>query len=294
MRLHDISSDGRVLLSRENWRSQLVGFFPGDKQEHPYSWLDDTDPTGITNDGRSISFMEEGEVWSLANQGQLYVRATDGSPPVSVGSGHATISPDGKWIAASTRTSKKLMLQPVGLGEPKELPTPGLVAYENATWSDDGRFLVYEGQTEQNDWNVYFQSVPGGAPVLVKAAARDSLPKISPDGGIVALRKDRGGIDLYYLNGSPPVALKGGEEADYPVRFADGGKSLLVADVRQERRLELALIDLASGKRTLWKSFETRVSQGIGIVAITTPDLKYYAYSSPRHSSILYLVENLR
>ena len=293
VRLHDVTSDGRVLLSREDWRSQLVGFFPNDKQEHPYSWLDDTDPTGITNDGRTISFSEEGEVWSLANEGQLYVRSTDGSAPVSVGSGHATISPDGKWIAASTRTSTKLMLQPVGLGEPKELPTPGFIAYENAAWSDDGRFLVYEGQTGQSDWNVYFQPIAGGAPVLVKAGARDSFPKLSPDGGIVALRKDRGGIDLYHLNGSPPVALKGGEEADYPVRFADGGKSLLVSNVGG-RELELALIDLASGKRTLWKSFDAQVSQNIAIVVVATPDLKYYAYDFPRHSSILYLVENLR
>ena len=293
VRLHDVASDGRVLLSRENWRSQLMGFFPGDKQEHPYSWLDDTDPTAITNDGRSISFMEEGEVWSIANEGQLYIRSTDGSPPVSVGSGHATISPDGKWLAASTRSSKKLMLQPVGLGEPKELPTPGLVAYENAAWSDDGRFLVFEGQTEQNDWNVYFQPIAGGAPVLVKAGARDSYPKISPDGGIVALRKDRGGIDLYHLNGSPPIALQGVEEAEYPVRFANGGKSLLVANA-DGRELVLTLVDLAGGKRAPWKKFQSEIAQTTSIVAIATPDLKYYAYASPQHSSILYIVENLR
>jgi eukaryotic-like serine/threonine-protein kinase len=293
MRLHDIAGDGRVLLSREDWRAQLVGFFPGDKQEHPYSWLDDTDPTGITNDGRSISFIEEGEVWAVANEGQLYVRSTDGSPPVSVGSGHATISPDGKWIAASTRSSQKLMLQPVGLGEPRELPTPGLVAYENAAWSDDGRFLVYEGRTEQNDWNVYFQPVAGGAPVLVQAGARDSFPKLSPDGTIVALRKDGGGIDLYHLNGSPPVALQGAEEAEYPVRFANGGKSLLVANANG-RELVLTLVDLAGGKRTPWKEFQSQVVQTTSIIAIMTPDLKYYAYTFPRHSSVLYLVENLR
>ncbi len=42
VRLHDIASDGRILLSRESWRAQLLGYFPGDKGEHPYSWLDDT------------------------------------------------------------------------------------------------------------------------------------------------------------------------------------------------------------------------------------------------------------
>ncbi len=292
VRLHDIASDGRVLLSRENWRSQLLGFFPGDKQEHPYSWLDDTDPTGISSDGRSISFMEEGEVWSIANEGQCYVRSTDGSPPVTVGSGRAAISPDGKWIATSTRASRKLMLQPVGLGEPRELPTPGLVAYENAAWSDDGRFIVYEGRTEQSDWNVYVQPVAGGNLVLVQAGARDSFPKISPDGGMVALRKDRGGINLYRLNGSQPAALQGVKDSEYPVRFANGGKSLLVADA-SGRELVLTLVDVADGKRALWKSFEGQAVQTTSIVAVATPDLKYYAYSYARHSSILYLVENL-
>jgi serine/threonine protein kinase len=36
VRLHDISKEGRVLLSHENWRRQLMGLFPGDKAEHPY------------------------------------------------------------------------------------------------------------------------------------------------------------------------------------------------------------------------------------------------------------------
>jgi len=31
VRLHDVSKDGRVLLSRESWRDQAIGFFPGDK-----------------------------------------------------------------------------------------------------------------------------------------------------------------------------------------------------------------------------------------------------------------------
>jgi Tol biopolymer transport system component len=57
-RLHDISRDGRVLLSHETWRLQLKGLFPGDTAEHPYSWLDSTNATGISNDGRSITFYE--------------------------------------------------------------------------------------------------------------------------------------------------------------------------------------------------------------------------------------------
>jgi hypothetical protein len=126
IRLHDISKDGHVLLSHENWRRQLVGLFAGDKQEHPYSWMDDTTATSITADGRWMSFTESGEVYYIAGEVLGFYRPTDGSPAVSVGPGITSISPDGKRIAVASHASHKLLIQPVGLGETTELPTPGL------------------------------------------------------------------------------------------------------------------------------------------------------------------------
>jgi hypothetical protein len=184
-----------------------------------------------------------------------------------------------------------MMLQPVGLGDRKELPTAGLVEFENASWSDDGRFIAYEAQTTQNEWNAYLQPIAGGPPVLIRSGARNSVPTLSPDGGALALRGDRGGISLYRLDGSQPVALQGAEESEYLVRFANGGKSLLVLDA-SGHELVLTLVDLADGHRTLWKRFETGQSGGSGFVV--TPDLKYYAYGASRRSSVLYVVGNVR
>ncbi len=292
VRLHDIASDGRVLLSRENWRGQLRGYFPGDKDEHPYSWMDASNPSGISTDGRIISFVETGELWSIAGESQAYFRSTDGSPPVSIGAGTAVVSPDGKWIATSSRASHKLVLQPVGLGEPRELPTTGLAEFEHLSWSDDGRFVAYEGKTTQNEWNAYVQPAAGGPPKLVQPGARNSYPKISPNGGMVALKKDRGGINLSRLDESPPTAVHGVMESEYPIRFADEGRSLLVADP-SEGKLGLTLVELASGKRTYWKRFNIHLT-GFGESAVVTPDLKYYAYLDSRMASILYVVDNLR
>jgi hypothetical protein len=85
VRLHDIARDGRVLLSRENWRTQLIGLFPGDTAEHAYSWLDDTTPTALSNDGHWLSFNEAGEVYNLEGDRLAYYRRTDGSGAVSLG-----------------------------------------------------------------------------------------------------------------------------------------------------------------------------------------------------------------
>ena len=290
IRLHDISSDGRVLMSRENWRNQLLGFFPGDKEDHPYSWLDDTTPTAISSDGRTISFAEEGEVWSLAGESQGYFRSTDGSAPVSLGAGLPTVAPDGTRVLVAIRSSHKLLVQPILPGEAKELPTSGLVAFDHLSWSDDGRFIAYEAQTAQNGWNVYRQPIAGGSPELVLAGTRNSFPKLSPDGQVLALRREHGGISLYRLNGSQPVSLQGVEDSEFPIRFAESGKSLLMEQANG-RAITLTLVDLASGRRTPWKQLKSDARDGSQMVA--TPDLKYYAYQTPRYSSVLYIVSNL-
>jgi eukaryotic-like serine/threonine-protein kinase len=290
VRLHDISRDGRVLLSRENWRSQLIGLFPGDTAEHAYSWLDDTNPVALSNDGRWLSFTESGEVYYLEGDRLAYYRRTDGSAAVSLGAGQSTISPDGKWVLTYGRKGK-MLVQPVGAGESRELPTPGLTVFDHATWSDDGRTIAYEALTSQNDWNVYTQKIDGGPPVLVKAKGRNTDPTLSPDGSVLALHEEAGGTSLYGTGSSQPSVVKGVLAPESPIRFVNGGRSLLVGASRGND-ITVTVVDLTNGQRKLWKHLY-RSAERTGKAIIVTPDLKYYAYYFPRYSSDLYLVENL-
>jgi eukaryotic-like serine/threonine-protein kinase len=290
IRLHDVSKDGRVLLSRESWRSQLIGLFPGDKDIHPYSWLDNTEPTGITSDGRTVSFVEEGEVWAIAGEGQCYIRATNGSPAVSYGAGETAISPDGKSVIVVKQQGSKMEQQPVGAGEARELSTPGIAQYDHLAWSDDGRWIAFEGETAQQDWNVYVQAVAGGAPRLIPGGSRNSYPKLSPDGRMVAFRLEGKGVLLNKLDGSQLVPLSTGHEREYPVRFTSDGKSLLVAEPTG-RELIVNIVNLADGRRTLWKQLPSESTDAARFVV--TSDLKYYAFSIPRYSSVLDIVSGL-
>src|SRR3984885_6685697 len=247
IRLYDISKDGLVLLSHESWRRQLIGLFPGDKSDHPYSWNDDTQPTAISADGRLISFYESGELYAIARDYQGYYRPTDGSPAVRLGIGAPAISPDGKWVVLGSNQSnpkRPLQLQPLGPGEPRDLATPGLIAFNRVRWSDDNRQIVYEAQTEQGGWNAYRQMIASGPPILLMANIRDSYPALSPDGKMAALRKEHDGIYLCSANGSQSVKLKAASDEEFPIRFAEGGRSLLVADPTG-RELVLDLIDFA-------------------------------------------------
>ena len=60
LRLHDVSRDGRVLLSKESWRSGLQFRGPADKKERDLSWLDYATLRDISADGSLISFDDWG------------------------------------------------------------------------------------------------------------------------------------------------------------------------------------------------------------------------------------------
>jgi Tol biopolymer transport system component len=239
---------------------------------------------------------EAGEIYYLENDSLAYYRSTDGSPPVRLGGGTPAISPDGKLVlVASNHGNGKhpLQLQPIGPGDAKELPTPGLIAFDHYTWSDDGREIAYEGETDKNAWNIYRQSVAEGSPILVKAGGRDLFPVLSPNGETVAVREERGGIFLYPKTGGNPTALKAASINEYPIRFVKGGKALLLAE-RSGGELVLTIVELATGRREQWKRIAENYSSPNNQLFVATPDLKYYAYPFPRYSSVLYTVDNLR
>jgi Tol biopolymer transport system component len=158
------------------------------------------------------------------------------------------------------------------------------------SWSDGGQHIVYEAQTEQGEWNVFTQQISGGQPVRI-APERLSFAVISPDGKTVALRASPGGISLYPADGGKPVSLKAATDTEFPARFVRNGKSLLVVEPTGQE-LVLTLIDLATGRRELWKRFAADAPSAWSFAA--SPDLKYYAYTLEHYESVLYTVENLR
>ena len=233
----------------------------------------------MSADGRFISIYEAGEVYALENSSLAYYRATDGSPAVRLGVGTAAISPDGKWVLLASnhaRPNLPLQLRPIGPGNARDLSTPGLIAFDHYTWSDDGRQVVYESQTDQNQWNVYKQAVAGGAPVLVKTDARAAYPMLSPNEDTVARRDGRVGISLYREKESQPSEVRAAFENEYPIRFVKDGKALLVAE-QTGGVLALTVIDLASGHREPWKRIPDAYNSSSNQFFVATPDLKYYA-----------------
>ena len=118
--LHDISPDGRVLLTSYTDSQNIIGQAPGETKERDLSWLDWDLLTDLSPDGKTILFEYAGE--SAGINYAVYLRQTNGSPAVRLGDGAvARLSPDGKWALTVLFTPSQLAVLPTGAGEARTL-----------------------------------------------------------------------------------------------------------------------------------------------------------------------------
>jgi len=127
MTVEDVSRTGKLLLSQDKARQGVMAFAPGMDKERDLSWLDWSIPAGISSDGSTVLFDESGEGGGPGYS--VYARKLDGSPAIRLGEGSAqSLSPDGKLALAIVHPSSdpRLVVYPVGSGDPRFLETPGL------------------------------------------------------------------------------------------------------------------------------------------------------------------------
>ncbi len=107
LRLHDVSRDGRILLSKESWRSGIQFRGLSDARERDLSWLDYAAVRDLSTDGGVVSFDDWGS--AAGASGLAYLRKTDGSPAIKLGQwGQPVLSPDGKQVLAFGTTNAEL------------------------------------------------------------------------------------------------------------------------------------------------------------------------------------------
>jgi eukaryotic-like serine/threonine-protein kinase len=299
VRLHDVASDGRILLSREVFRKQMIGYFPGDRGEHPFSWLDWSVGAGISNDGRLLLFSEAGG--AATDTFLPYLRPTDGSPPVRLGKGAAiALSPDGKWAAVNDVIANKLSLIPTGAGNARLLDSGAISQYDfPGWWSADGKTLSFVARERGRGLCVYSQSLAGGPP-------RQRSPEmrfigmlrphfaVSPDASLAAvIPAGASKIHLFDISGKDLGEVAGATENDVPALFSGDGH-LLVGPRFGGWPLQFFALDLKTSKRELWKTLAP--SDRAGFRADwdlrATPDLNYYVYSLTQATSELFVMSS--
>jgi eukaryotic-like serine/threonine-protein kinase len=296
-RLHDVSRDGRVLLSEETWRSALFFRGPTDATERDLSWLDYSNIDDMATNGSLIVFSEAGEGPGASID--TFLRKTDGSPAIRLGAGNqAALSPDQKWVVAVVDSPNRLELLPTGVGETKRLDQGGLQDFGDPGWFPGGKRIIFAGRESGKRWRLYAQDVTGGKPVPISPEISPPGPyeaqPLSPDGKLVWARDPEQKTWLYAVDGSNPRPFPMTPE-DIWVNWGADSQSAYVYRL-DGASAKIFRLDTRTGERRFVKELTPADPVGTsGIPGIRmTPDGKSYAYSHETAISQLYLVTGLK
>jgi Tol biopolymer transport system component len=293
--LEDVLADGRVLLARDNWRRGLIVHTAGDKSERDFTWLDWSFPVTLSADGKTLLFREEGEAGGSAYA--AYLRKTDGSTAVRLGDGQSlALSPDGKWALCSRGDDQgTLFLLPTGPGEPRPLEGHGIV-HGFATWFSDGKRVLFSGTEANHSVRLYVQDITTNQVSPISPEGTNGMSfALSPDGLQVAAIGPDGKGYFFPINTSGPKPINGLLDGETPIAWSADGRSLYVYR-GGELPAQVFMLEIATGRRTLWKQLMPPDAAGVEFVGpvLPTPDGKAYAYGYRRLLSDLYLVEGLK
>ncbi|HEY3202309.1 MAG TPA: protein kinase [Thermoanaerobaculia bacterium] len=295
--LQDISEDGRALVSHDVIRIGVLGRRAGDARERDLSWLDWSSAFDLSADGKTLLFSETGE--GSGPGYSCFIRGTDGSPPVRLGEGAGvSLSPDGKWVTAHTPRAEhpQLWIYPTGAGEKKLLPTGTLQVGTSADWLRDGKRIVFTANEPGRGGRLFLTDTVGGNPRALTPEGYRLIPRsVSPDGKwVAAIGPDRKRY-LYPLEGGEPQPIVGLAPDETPTGWSGDGRSLYVFR-RRDVPARVFKLEVATGKKELWKEFMPADGSGIQDIApiIPTPDGQAYVYGYSRTLSDMYVVEGLK
>jgi dipeptidyl aminopeptidase/acylaminoacyl peptidase len=291
--LQDIARDGRVLVTVNTSRREIVGHSPDDKEDRNLTWLNWSFPKGISADGKTALFEEQ----NVQPPG-VYTRKLDGSPAVRLGDGGAWgFSPDGQWVLSFRPEGRnfQVVLLPTGAGEPRPLPRIDL-NYQVASWFPDGQRILVSGNEPGRGTRLFVQDISGGKPRPITPEGIDiRFNVVSPDGKSIVARGPDRRIAIYPVEPGEPRVVSGFESEDVPLRWSADGSSIFVYRP-SESPLRVDEVDVKTGRRTLWKEIRPPDPSGVeqvGPVQIA-PDEASYVYSYRRALDELYLATGLR
>jgi eukaryotic-like serine/threonine-protein kinase len=294
-RVMDIATDGRVLLSNEQYRTEITALDPTTgKEKRGLEWFNGSSIPDISPDGKAIVFMEWG-----GPAGLLYLvvyRKLDGSAPVALGPGTAAkFSPDGTTVAAAILTRPpQVVLHPIGTGESRRLPAGDIVSLVHVAWFPDGKHLLLTGAAEGQSLRTYVMDLEGGKPQSLGPADFRGTA-VAKDGKQIAGRNASGEVVVFDRETQMVRVVPGiGPQDDFD-RWTEDGQALLVSS-GTPMAAEMYRVEVATGKRTLLQTVELREKAGsvLKLRPQYSENSKTYVYDTRRILGSLYVAEGLR
>lgn len=279
--LHDVSREHGLLLSRDVERYEILANVSGVVRD--LSWLDFSRADDLSADGRSVLLTVEGE--AAGKNYEVYLRTTDGSPPIKLGEGYGSaISPDGRSVLAiapfgnGADAVPQLVSLPIGKGTKKFL-TRDAIAHYGGAWFRDASQIVFVGSKPDHDVQTWVQDLNGGAPQpITPEGIAGTRP--SPDGKFLCTVDEDGTIWIYPIGGNKGTRLKGGEKGELPVGWSENGQQLYVAR-SDYLPVKVYRVDRVTGRRELLRELAPPDPAGV------IPDISS-VYATPKGDTFVY------
>jgi hypothetical protein len=288
--LQDISRDGRVMLSTEDRRGDIIAGTIGGAESKNLVTFHWAAALGISNDGQLAAIDE----FDAGSRYEMFVRRTDGSPAVHLGQGVMMgMSSDGKTVLGMW--NQKLLLAPTGVGQMRELPSFGLTYQTSmAAWLPDGQHIAVVAAEPVRPARTFAVAASGHTPPRPLTPEGMLGQMLSADGASLLAHDGEGRWVMCALSGGEPRPIAGMQSEDTPVQWSADGRLLIRS--RSEVPLTVYQLDPRTGSRQPWHRFvPANPAGGLSFRRVyVTPDGKHYLYDTRRVLSRLFVVTGLK
>jgi Tol biopolymer transport system component/tRNA A-37 threonylcarbamoyl transferase component Bud32 len=285
--------NGTALTITQHKRLGIRGVAPGGKEERELGWFGWSVLRDISRDGRKILFDEEAD--GGGPNYTVFLRDTDGSPPVRISDGNAmAISPDSKWVITKPAKGGPLKLVPAGAGEPRQL-THDAVSYSLATWLVDGKRVLAAGIEPGHGARDYLIEVSTGDSKAITPEGVAGV-NLSPDDKSAAVLGSNGKWGIWPLEGSAMRPIPGLDASYDVIGWSSDGESVYAASNRADQQTsKVYQVNVATGKVQLWRTFGTEAGTRTSVNApLLSSNGSAYAYLYDQQLSEAYVVTGLK
>ena len=289
--MQDVARDGRVLLTTVNSRLGIHYLPPAGAAPRDLAWLDASLMYDLSNDAQSIVFVELSS--GQGRNSAIYMRKTDGSPAVQLGSGNRpALSPDGKWVACIHHEggSSSLMLLPTGPGESRFPKIEGM-HFDIVEWFPDNKRVLFTGNETGHGTRTWMydletnQSTP-----LTPEGTRGT--RVSPDGKwFITVNPKKLLLSPVGGGDSKTIADLQGESV---VRWSSDGRYLFLQQ-REPASIKISRFDVTTHQSEPWLVVKVPEpgAQFLGPLALSA-DGRACAVTFQRDLANLFLVRGLK
>ncbi|MBV8531346.1 MAG: winged helix-turn-helix domain-containing protein, partial [Candidatus Eremiobacteraeota bacterium] len=275
LRIFDIASDGRALISVEEIGATMIARFPGAHTETDLTQFDSSNVAAISDDGQRLLFTEAGDAGGQHYSTFLFDNTQHSSRYVGQGRGMA-LSADGRLaLLLDPQDDTSLRLVPVDQGLPTRISGHGL-HYQWARFLDKKGILA-GGSYAKGPLMLFRQSLDGSPPTVLAGWPYVDYPAVSPDGGKLAGLYGKDVLVVDFCEKSvQPIQM---DQAAIPAGWSADGKSIVLATLSRTRP-QLLTYEVAAKSLRVWKELQVAPASFSGLSgAVAAPGADAYAYS---------------